>query len=547
MATVTNTIKLPDGSTPSHAAAVIELVASTTTKAAGWVTATDVTILSKVRPTVTNGAWTASLTPNADITPSGTVYKITETADRQQYVHYISVGSGGGTVHDLLVDPPASLASAASEAYTDAAIAALNATGIAFTPTTILTDDTVAEVVTDISLRFGPGPIHVRQHPTTFIERFQSGHGWTVEAGSGSGVAITNDSLDVVLGSQSISFPAASNNSISSVGKSGYSFDATGYELTITLKIDNPDLITEFYVYAADSTFANFWSWTLLDPNEDFPIRVIKAGEWQTITLPWAAAIKSGSPTKTLQRFRVRIRCANGNTTTVHLNGIGAREAASWPDGVVSITFDDVYSSLWTTARPIMDAYGFSGVIYTIADYVGPQVSLANMRNLQDHSGWQVSCHGPTNLTTLTLEQAEANIVYNQRFLLDNGFYGWNHYSWPNGAFTADIENLVARRFASARTVYGTTGAAGGFESARPTSPYRLRARAIGGSDATSGITARLDRAQADGSWLILVFHDIVPTVSTGIQYSTSNFTTIIDYINSIGIPVRTVEQVLGV
>ena len=113
MATVTNTIKLPDGSTPSNAAVEIELVASTTTKAAGWVTATDVTLLSIARPAVTGGAWTASLTPNADITPSGTVYKVTEYADRHRYIHYISVGSGGGTVHDLLVDAPASLASAA--------------------------------------------------------------------------------------------------------------------------------------------------------------------------------------------------------------------------------------------------------------------------------------------------------------------------------------------------------------------------------------------------------------------------------------------------
>jgi hypothetical protein len=113
MATVTNTIKLPDGSTPSYAAVVIELVASTSSRAAGWIAANDTTILSVARPTVTAGTWTASLTPNADITPSGTVYKVTETADKVRYVHYISVGSGGGTVHDLLVDAPASLASAA--------------------------------------------------------------------------------------------------------------------------------------------------------------------------------------------------------------------------------------------------------------------------------------------------------------------------------------------------------------------------------------------------------------------------------------------------
>lgn len=124
MATVTNTVKLPDGSTPDRVDVVIELVASTTGRAAGWITATDVTLEATVRPTVTNGAWTASLTPNADITPSGSVYKVTEYVDKTRYTHYIEVGSGGGSLFDLLVDPPASLATAASELYADAAVAA---------------------------------------------------------------------------------------------------------------------------------------------------------------------------------------------------------------------------------------------------------------------------------------------------------------------------------------------------------------------------------------------------------------------------------------
>lgn len=113
MATVTNTVKLPDGTVPDRVDVVIELVASTTGKAAGWITASDVTLEATVRPTVTNGAWTASLTPNADITPSGSVYKVTEYVDKTRYVHYISVGSGGGSLFDLLTDAPASVASAA--------------------------------------------------------------------------------------------------------------------------------------------------------------------------------------------------------------------------------------------------------------------------------------------------------------------------------------------------------------------------------------------------------------------------------------------------
>lgn len=108
MATVTNTIKLPDGTSPTHASVEISLVASESVNAseAGWVTATDVTILSTVRPTVTTGAWSADLTPNANIDPSGTVYLVREYVGRDRYEHYISVGSGGGTVHDLLTSGP---------------------------------------------------------------------------------------------------------------------------------------------------------------------------------------------------------------------------------------------------------------------------------------------------------------------------------------------------------------------------------------------------------------------------------------------------------
>lgn len=106
MATVTNAITLPDGSIPTHCAVEIELVASTSGAAAGWVNASDVTIMSKVRPTVTDGEWSADLTPNADIDPAGTAYRVTEYADKTRVVNYVEVGSGGGTVHDLLTTAP---------------------------------------------------------------------------------------------------------------------------------------------------------------------------------------------------------------------------------------------------------------------------------------------------------------------------------------------------------------------------------------------------------------------------------------------------------
>ena len=130
MATVTNTVILPDGSIPARVDVVIELVASTSGKAAGWITATDATLEATVRPLVVNGAWTASLTPNADITPSGSVYRITEYVDKSRYIHYIEVGDDGGSVLDLLTDPPSAVEPSALSAHKNQATGAHAASAI---------------------------------------------------------------------------------------------------------------------------------------------------------------------------------------------------------------------------------------------------------------------------------------------------------------------------------------------------------------------------------------------------------------------------------
>src|SRR5574343_811803 len=157
MATVTNTIKLPGGITPTSASCEIELVASTTAKAPGYVTATDVTILATYRPTVTAGAWTPDLTPNAYISPSGTAYRINEYANGKRYTHYISVTSGGGTVHDLLTDEPGSLPSAAVSALADR-VEVLEAVGTYHADNYASLSAAIAAVPAGGTLLLGAGP-----------------------------------------------------------------------------------------------------------------------------------------------------------------------------------------------------------------------------------------------------------------------------------------------------------------------------------------------------------------------------------------------------
>jgi hypothetical protein len=157
MATVTNTIKLPGGTAPARARVEIRLLAAEgeTADEAGWITATDVTVLSLTQPTVTAGVWSADLVPNANITPAGTVYRVDEFVGRDRYTHFISVGSGGGNLADLLTDVPGALASGPLAAHIGDSTAAHAATAISYSGTLAATnvnaalDELDAQTVTD--------------------------------------------------------------------------------------------------------------------------------------------------------------------------------------------------------------------------------------------------------------------------------------------------------------------------------------------------------------------------------------------------------------
>jgi lysophospholipase L1-like esterase len=158
MATVTNTIKLPDGTTPATARVEIELVASESgqTGAAAWIDATDVTVLSISRPTVTAGVWSVSLTPNADIDPANTAYRVNEYVGRDRYVHYIEVGSGGGNLHDLLTEAPASVASSALQAHLDDGTGAHAASAISYAGSTSLAAANVEAALDELDAEKAP-------------------------------------------------------------------------------------------------------------------------------------------------------------------------------------------------------------------------------------------------------------------------------------------------------------------------------------------------------------------------------------------------------
>ncbi|MFJ8935361.1 polysaccharide deacetylase family protein [Streptomyces sp. NPDC102365] len=421
-----------------------------------------------------------------------------------------------------------------------------------------------------------PGRKAPYRDPTRIVTHFQTGHGWTTSGGVDAPTTVLNDTTDFAKGTQAakVVFTGNGNLDVSSLS----AMDLTGKAIRFQVKVDDVSKLSQLNLRIGTSATNNFqWQTVALTATS----KVYRSGEWTTVTVGWAD-VHSGAGTFSLNANRVPsattgftfIRfqgVATGGNCTVHFQSVEIIDnvSATFPNGVVSIVFDDSWDSQYTLARPKMDQYGYRGTNYQIVDRVGQagRLSLAQLRTLQDQSGWEIAGHAystaihDNRLTAFTARQVDDDLRMLRAWLVSNGFDG-DSYAYPGGQFesTTDgvsIEKLVARYFASGRTVLSGYGASTNVltEQYPPPRPYRILALS-GISDASGGqglvvnLTAaggELDTCKRLGSWLILTFH-VLTTGSTGGDdgvITQTDFNTLIDAINSYGIPVKTVADVM--
>lgn len=80
----------------------------------------------------------------------------------------------------------------------------------------------------------------------------------------------------------------------------------------------------------------------------------------------------------------------------------------SLPKNAIIITFDDGHISVYENAFPIMEALGFSGVLYIVANRINDIPDFLNVPTLQEmiKAGWEVGSHSYTH----------ADLTYNHGF-----------------------------------------------------------------------------------------------------------------------------------
>jgi peptidoglycan/xylan/chitin deacetylase (PgdA/CDA1 family) len=118
---------------------------------------------------------------------------------------------------------------------------------------------------------------------------------------------------------------------------------------------------------------------------------------------------------------------------------------AELPPRPILITFDDGDIDVYENAFPIMEKYGFKGVFYLVANYIGQPdyISVAEIKEMT-HAGWEIGSHGLNHIDlTMSPERQRAEIVESKARLEDLLDVRVNTFAYPFGKASAGIIDYV--------------------------------------------------------------------------------------------------------
>lgn len=374
---------------------------------------------------------------------------------------------------------------------------------------------------------------------------------------SGSGATGSNaDTSDFVIGVEACFVTtngAGANTKISGT----VNLNMTGKSLVVWVKMVNYGHFLGGYprLYLGDSGLTNGWYWKLTESaGQPWALD----GEWLRITLPWGAATLVGLPSRSsLAVLTIQLFDDSTQAVTIHLGGVAtmAEPAAPFPNGVLSLCFDDGYISQFQTAKPYLDKYGFRCTAYLITEtlwnhsaYPG-YLDLPSAQALEGYSGWEIAAHAYTaanhNAGYVSIGDAAslADMQAAKAYLRSQGFRAPDSFAYPLGVFDAGTVANAQALFNSGRTI----SQLGGFpdETFPPAQLSRLRSMAVSANSGIVNPEAYVTAAAANREWLLLTMHDIQSSASGNLQLSTANFQALMDYIAASGIAVLPVSEVL--
>lgn len=296
---------------------------------------------------------------------------------------------------------------------------------------------------------------------------------------------------------------------------------ANGYELTVQVR----DSAGTQVLTAVTLMLSQVWNRVVINKS-DFSI---------------AAGTPVWGDSTAFDRIRIRFQGYASHTHDLYFGPISWARVGR---AKICVAFDDIGISVYNTAFPIMQARGIPGSNSVISDAIGQSAysgydrcSAAQLREM-NRAGWDCVNHTkshqsgvlPTALQSACATEIETcrdaiisnglgNGISEHIFCAPYGEFGTNYWA---AADAAGVKMFRGTYMVNASNIVpvGDT-----FLDMKRSVPCL----SVLNTSSTSNILAAVDSVARSGGSLILLFHHVVTTPGTGIEYSTANFTTIMD------------------
>lgn len=378
----------------------------------------------------------------------------------------------------------------------------------------------------------------------TMVSTMQTGHGWTASGTTAS--SNLNDTTDFIIGSQCASVVTNGAGATGGLQKTalGTALDLTGKGLMLWVKVSaaSASAVAFISVDVGDDTFTNRYRYV-------FPIvdkSPLKVNEWCPLFINFASqlgATVSGTPSRsTSTAIRVNaVDAGGGSAITLKIGGLATFPDAStvYPNGVLSLTFDDSYAAHWSTAATKLGTYGWAGTLFPILgrlDSSASYLTTAQVQQMASGLGWEIGAHCTTDTThadwtTYTAAQIEAELVAMRAWQATNGVQS-STFAWPNGTYTAAMATQAAKHYTYLRS-NGTF-----IDPIGTPQLSRLSSQVIGASVTLAAAKVMVDNAVTAKSWAKFTFHNLVASSASGNDWLISDFNSLVDYIATKSIAV---------
>ena len=209
---------------------------------------------------------------------------------------------------------------------------------------------------------------------------------------------------------------------------------------------------------------------------------------------------------------------------------------------LVTLTFDDGHASDVTEALPRLQQNGFAATFYLVTSFLGTPDNLTNAQALQlRDAGMEIGAHTVTHsdLALLNPTQQQAELANSKATLETLIGKPVPNFASPFGSYNASALSLIKGIYGSHRSTLD------GYNLRTGTDIYQLKRQTISPTTTVAEVTGWLNQAQADGTWLVLVFHDVGPNPSVS-GTTPALFAQMIQAVKASGLTVKTMAGSLA-